>query len=171
MTNNAKFRVVLDTNQIVSAGSRWLASNPPTPTTPVQRFLFHLIKHHVCLYSSSIVAEYLEKLIDRKHPQERVIQFIGCVLNIFELVIISTNACPVKPSDPDDEKFILCALDGQAHFLVTDDHHLLTLKPSYNPPVIGKREELEHHFGRQDEDKSAAGLPAAVHRHHSGSLP
>ncbi len=33
-------RVVLDTNTVIGAGSRWLASEPPAPVSPLQRLVY-----------------------------------------------------------------------------------------------------------------------------------
>jgi putative PIN family toxin of toxin-antitoxin system len=143
MNNPNSRRVVLDTNQIIAAGSRWLMSAPPCPSTPVQRFVWNVICHHTGLYSSDIAGEYLEKLIDCKHPRERIVEYIGCILGAFELVAVTLKTCLHPPSDPDDTKFILCAVEGKADCLVTDDNHLLVLKDFYERPIIGKKEELE----------------------------
>lgn len=45
---------------------------------------------------------------------------------------------PVRPSDPDDEIFLIRALDGAADYLVSEDRHLLDLKNSYRRPQIDK---------------------------------
>jgi len=44
-----------------------------------------------------------------------------------ELVEIEREL-PLLMEDPDDNKFLNCALFGRANFLVTSDHHLLKLK-------------------------------------------
>ncbi len=142
MTNQAKYRVVLDTNQIIAAGSKCLVEPPPSPTTEHARLVREVAYNHIGLYSSAIAGEYLEKLIDRKHPKKRVIEFIGCIMEIFELVLVTSKSCPHIPSDPDDVKFVLCAIDGKANFLVTDDKHLLRLKEHYEAPRIGRREDF-----------------------------
>ena len=57
------------------------------------------------------------------------------------------KAAPHRPSDPDDEIFLLCALDGLADYLVSDDHSLTDLKSKYLKPVIGKSAELAEQLG------------------------
>jgi predicted nucleic acid-binding protein len=52
---------------------------------------------------------------------------ITYLMGAFTRVQIVTSAAPVKPTDPDDEIFILCALDGGAHYLISDDNALLAL--------------------------------------------
>lgn len=44
-----------------------------------------------------------------------------------ELVPIEREL-PLLMEDPDDNKFLNCALFGKANFLVTSDHHLLKLR-------------------------------------------
>lgn len=53
----------------------------------------------------------------------------------------------VHPSDPDDEIFLLCAIDGNADYLVSEDHSLTNLKSSYAKPVIGRGGELVDALG------------------------
>lgn len=59
-------RVVLDTNQIVGAGSRWLQASIPTPDpNPHRRLLLCVAQRHTGLYCDPIIREYIEKLLDR----------------------------------------------------------------------------------------------------------
>lgn len=48
----------------------------------------------------------------------------------------------MPPVDPDDEIFLLCALDGDAGYLVSEDPHLRDLRMHYQRPVIGKCSEV-----------------------------
>ena len=49
--------------------------------------------------------------------------------------------------DPDDEVFLICALDGDADWLVSEDTDLLDLKTSYPRPVIGRCAEIIDSLG------------------------
>ena len=132
-------RVVLDTNQIVGAGSRWLRQSFPTPDpNPHRRLLLCVASRHVGLYCGPIIREYIEKLLERGHPPARVRDLIAYLMGSFESVDIISFAAPVRPSDPDDEIFLICAIDGAADYLVSEDHHLLCLKDSYRRPIIGR---------------------------------
>jgi predicted nucleic acid-binding protein len=62
-------------------------------------------------------------------------------------VSITTVSAPVSPSDPDDEIFLICAIDGNADYLVSDDHSLTNLKASYSKPVIGMSRDLVQVLG------------------------
>ncbi|HXI72384.1 MAG TPA: PIN domain-containing protein [Verrucomicrobiae bacterium] len=141
---NQKYRVVLDTNQIIGAGSRWLVdARSVSDRNLCQKILIQVAASHTGLYSGKIIGEYLEKLVDLNHPSDRAQRLITYLMGAFSRVQIVTANAPVIPSDPDDEIFILCALDGNADYIVADDKHLLNVKSSYTRPVIGKSIELE----------------------------
>ena len=52
------------------------------------------------------------------------------------MVPITTVQPPVPSRDPDDDMFLLCALDGDADYLVSEDDDLLSLKNHYARPSI-----------------------------------
>jgi predicted nucleic acid-binding protein len=130
-------RVVFDTNQIVAAGTRWLDCEPPTPDPNLSRNLLKtVLKLHKGLYCEEIADEYIEKLLDRRHPRDRIVTFMTMLEGAFDLVAITTTRVPFRPSDPDDEIFLLCALDGNADYLISDDKHLTSLRNKYMRPQI-----------------------------------
>lgn len=147
----SSFRVVLDTNLVVAAGSRWLEDGFTRPTpdgNTCRRILIRVAETHKGLYCGKIIGEYLEKLLDRGHPPARAAKLITYLIGAFDLVAITTRSAPTPPSDPDDEVFLLCALDGQADYLVSDDHSLYNVRASYQPrPVIGRSTELADALG------------------------
>ncbi len=141
--NATKRRVVLDTNQIVGAGSRWLRQSIPTSDpNPHRRLLLCVASKHVGLYCGPIIREYIEKLLERGNPPARVRDLITYLMGSFESVCLISSAAPVPPSDPDDEVFLICAIDGAADYLVSEDRHLLSLKDSYQRPLIGPCSDL-----------------------------
>ncbi|MGO9411898.1 MAG: putative toxin-antitoxin system toxin component, PIN family [Spirochaetia bacterium] len=147
MKNKCK-RVVLDTNQIIAAGSSWLDYGIPAPDRNIQRrILLRVAEAHTGLYCSKVIGEYIEKLLDNNHPPARALKLITYIIGAFSSVTITTQAAPYPPSDPDDEIFILCALDGKADYLVSEDHSLVNLKSSYPIPIIGRNAELAEVLG------------------------
>jgi len=142
------YRVVLDTNQVVGAGSRWLDHGIPSPDNNLcRRVLIRVAKSHTGLYSGKVVGEYLEKLVDLGHPRDRSLKLMTYIMGAFSQVTITTKCAPVPPTDPDDEVFLLCAIDGNADYLVSEDHALANLKSSYIKPVIGRSKELAGPLG------------------------
>lgn len=142
------YRVVLDTNEVIGAGTGWLDHGVPSPDKNIhRRVLIRIAKTHTGLYTGKVVGEYLEKLVDLGHPHERALKLMTYIMGAFSRVEITTKSAPVSPSDPDDEVFLLCAIDGNADYLVSEDHALVSLKSSYTKPVIGKCRELAATFG------------------------
>ena len=136
-------RVVLDTTEIVAAGTRWLYHQVPQPDPNAhRRLLICVAERHVGLYCTPIILEYIEKLIERGSPEARVLELIAYLMGSFESVSVVSPAAPVSPSDPDDEIFVICAIDGKADFLVSQNRHLLNLQKDYQRPVIGKCSDL-----------------------------
>jgi predicted nucleic acid-binding protein len=142
------YRVVLDTNEVVGAGTGWLDHGVPVPDGNAhRRVLIRVAESHTGLYSGKIVGEYLEKLLDLGHPKERALKMITYLMGAFTQVSIVSTSAPVPPADPDDEVVLLCAIDGNADYLVSEDKHLTDIKDSYNKPVIGKSAELAGQLG------------------------
>ena len=69
------------------------------------------------------------------------------IIGAFSQVTITTATAPARPSDLDDEIFLLCAIDGEADYLVSEDHSLTNLTDSYEKPVIGRGEDLAGALG------------------------
>ncbi|RII30790.1 MAG: hypothetical protein CXR30_02980 [Geobacter sp.] len=132
MKTNDKYRVVLDTNQIVGAGSRWIDPVLIVESNKAIKLIKAVAREHTGLYSGKIMGEYIEKLIDLGHPPKRVERYIGLLLGAFERVKVTSKECSPMPSDLDDVIFLLCAIDGSANLLVSDDKHLLALKSDYS---------------------------------------
>ena len=80
------------------------------------------------LISNDIVSEYTEKL------EERTSKVVA--RNVMDFLIKSPDVVQVEidfkwsviASDADDNKFVDCALNGNADFLVTDDKHFNILE-------------------------------------------
>jgi predicted nucleic acid-binding protein len=143
------YRVVLDTNQIIAAGSTWILAEPPLPDPAqlAQRVVHHVAAHENGVVSEMIAFEYIRKLIDRGHPHERIERYMGYLLGALEHFHVTITTCTHPPADPDDLKFILCAVEAGAHLLVSEDHDLLVLEPHYNPPKILCRDDVAVTFG------------------------
>lgn len=142
------YRVVFDTNEVVGAGTGWLDHGVPVPDgNSHRRVLIRVAESHTGLFSGKILGEYLEKLVDLGHPKERALKMITYLMGAFTRVNIVSTAAPVPPADPDDEVFLLCAIDGNADYLVSEDNHLNAIKGSYTKPVIGRSGELASVFG------------------------
>ena len=109
--------------------------------------LEHVAAKHVGLYCLEILKEYVEKLTTQGHPLDRIDLLLALLRGAFDEVGLTTTAPPTEPPDPDDTVFILCCLDGQADYLVSEDKDLLGLDAAYPSFAIGKCHELMNTLG------------------------
>ena len=126
-------RVVLDTNTIIGAGSRWLAEEPPHPVSMIQRLVYAVASSHVGLYCDGMLEEYVEVMCRKNHPEDRIAKFVAFLIALFTNITVTTTTCDAPPTDLDDIIFIFCALDGDADLLVSDDRHLQNVREKYLP--------------------------------------
>jgi putative PIN family toxin of toxin-antitoxin system len=83
----------------------------------------------VLCISDEILREYLEVMTRLNLSQDRIEQFI--LLFGEKHFIEDTNPIQhftIIKDDPDDNKFIDCAVAGDADYVISGDKHLLTLK-------------------------------------------
>jgi predicted nucleic acid-binding protein len=154
VTQKESIRIVLDTNQIVGAGTRWLEDGQTSSNNNVhRRILIRVAQSHKGLYCGKVIGEYLEKLVDLHHPPARIVKMVAYIMGAFNMVEITTITAPYAPTDPDDEIFLLCALDGHADYLISEDRSLLNLKSNYSPFVIGCAAELSETLGANGTER------------------
>jgi putative PIN family toxin of toxin-antitoxin system len=115
-------KVVGDTNVLVSA---LLFGGKPGKLIPLwQRGAIN------SLASKEIIDEYLRVLTYPKFKlAEEDINFLLYeeILPYFEVIDVEPGSRIIK-KDPEDDKFIRCALAGKAEWIISGDRHLLALK-------------------------------------------
>ena len=120
-------KIVIDTNCLV----RILPKNSP------YRYLwdaFRQGKYRLC-YSTEILKEYEEILLRFNFPES--------VMLIMEMLTAATNGIATVPyfkwnlitADPDDNKFVDCAISANADYIVTNDKHFNILKMTDFPKI------------------------------------
>jgi uncharacterized protein len=120
-------RIVLDTNSLLVSIGRKSKYRPI-----FDALLEGKIK---LLISSEIINEYVEKL------EEKANAIVA--ENVANLLLRSPDVEKIEihfkwsliTQDADDNKFVDCALNGKANFLVTDDKHFNVLKRIGFPPI------------------------------------
>ena len=114
--------VVIDTNVFVSS---FLSLQGP-PKRVID--LWKTGKIALCL-SRDIIAEYVEVLARfglAGQPELReLLDLFAKRINV--IFVPSPPVLPLIPDDPEDEKFIACAVSAKAEYVVSGDKHLLNL--------------------------------------------
>ena len=120
-------RLVLDTNSLIQCVSR--------------RSRYHSIwlsildgRNDLCV-TTDILSEYFE-ILERKASARFASLVLEVILNNPHTRYINTfYRFNLISADPDDNKFVECAIASQARFIVTDDHHYDVLKNVEFPQV------------------------------------
>ena len=130
-------KVVVDTNVVISA---MLFGG--TPGKLISLWQRRVIKP---MASKDIIDEYLRVLTyPRFKLDEEEINFILYreILPYFD-IIDAPSGPRVIAEDPADDKFIHCALAGDAAYIITGDQHLLALKVHHKIKILSPAEFLE----------------------------
>ena len=132
-------RVVLDTNVLVSALlftgelSKIVELWQQGEVVPlISRETFDELRAVLGYPKFSLAPEEIQSIIENE------------ILPYFEVVGIKENIRGVC-RDPEDDKFLACALSGAAHFILSGDKHLTDLK-SYKTIRIMKASEFLRRF-------------------------
>ena len=95
-----------------------------------------LIEYNRVLHSDEIVKKTEEKELSAKTVTIKVIETSTIVNPRKKLQIVLEN--------PDDNKIIECALEGQADFIITYDPHLLKIKKFHDIIILTPKEFLQN---------------------------
>lgn len=133
-------RVVIDTNVLVS---RYLS---PTGS-PAQIFTFWQDKRFTLLVSEPILDEYKRALqyphVQGKHQltEAQIVELVNDLADI-ATIVVAKKSITVITADPDDNKFLECAVEGGADYIVSGNKHLLDLKQYLEIRILAPSEFL-----------------------------
>jgi putative PIN family toxin of toxin-antitoxin system len=118
-------RVVLDTNQFVSALLK-PGSKPDLIVQMVQQEkLLLLISDSICDEISMVLA--YPKIRKRLPATDAELHSLVELLRTVAITTPGLLNLPPLAADPDDTKYLVCAVEGRADFIVSGDHHLTDL--------------------------------------------
>lgn len=141
-------KIVLDTNVLVSA-----LINPHGKPAQILNYVF---ENKIRLFTSPSIIEELERVLSyprlmKRHglEKEELKEFTFDLLSIMSLVE-EKETIEVIMEDPSDNKYLSCAFNTKADFIVSGDVHLLKLKEYEGIPIITLAQFLEI-TGREEE--------------------
>lgn len=136
-----KIRAVIDTNVLVS-GIISPKGAPRKVLESARRGLFEVVS------SASINHEIFDVLhrdyiYTRYNLTEGIIDEISAFL--YEGAILTDDRYAISKvrKDPEDNKFIACALEGEADYIISGDDHLLGLKHYRGLQIVWARDFLK----------------------------
>lgn len=133
-------RVVLDTNSLIQSIS------PRSAYRKVWESFFNGTT--LLCVTTSILEEYEEILIRLTNTKTAKYIVDAIVSNPYTLFITTYFDFHLIDADPDDNKFVDCALTAGAKFIVTEDHHYDILKDKEFPglTIVGLDEYVLKHL-------------------------
>ena len=131
-------KAVVDTNVLVSALIKpsGIPAQLLTHTTP-----FTLITSQEILAELDRVLHY-PRIRHRYNLSEQLINDYLSTLQADSEVLQVTHPVQGVSQDPDDDKFLACAVSTQAEYLVSGDLHLTSLKRYQNTLILTPRQFL-----------------------------
>lgn len=105
-------------------------------TSPYHAIFQNLVAGNLFLFvSNPIVLEYEEVLYElhRRENADRLLDFL--IVSPFVIFVDPTYRFNLITADPDDNKFVDCAIAAQIDYVVTSDHHFDVLKHLDFPKV------------------------------------
>jgi putative PIN family toxin of toxin-antitoxin system len=99
------------------------------------------------IISPEILEEYrrVGKILAEDHPGVRFESILGFVIQ--NALLVSSPPLPEGVcADPDDDKFLACALASESDIIVSGDRHLLKVNGYQNIEVLNPREFLAKHL-------------------------
>ncbi len=128
-------RLVMDTNVLISS---FFGGNPKKIID-----LWRRGRAVLCL-SEEILKEYLRviaRLPIAPETKNRLVAILQEKRNI-EMVNPSRHYTAI-PGDPEDDKFIDCAVEARADYIISGDGHLLQVKAFQGIPIYSPKEFLQ----------------------------
>jgi uncharacterized protein len=122
-------RYVLDTNVLIASISE------RSPHHWIWISLTQTKEFYICV-TTEILEEY-EEIIQRFYGVNAANFVMETIANLSNVVYISHYfRWNLIVTDPDDNKFVDCAVAAQAKFIVSEDKHFNVLKNDPNPLII-----------------------------------
>lgn len=114
--------VVLDTNIVISA-AKSLDGNPA-------QIFEMLLLEEIINYTTKEIIEEIKEVLARPRIKLALIEQEFMLTNFekFSTTIQTMSTFDVIKDDPDDNKFLACAVDSNAEYIISGDDHLLKLK-------------------------------------------
>ncbi len=133
-----KLKVVLDTNVVISAA----LSVDSNPAKIFELLLLESIEN----YTSDEIIEEIRDVFDRPKIVKRLsLVERNFIINNFVKFSRKVNSCEsinAVQDDPDDNKFVECAVTANAHYIVSGDIHLKSLKEFQGIKILSPIEFL-----------------------------
>lgn len=144
------YRVVLDANQIVSAFIKSIG-NPARILDLFREGAFEIVVSPDILKEIEKVLAYPRLQKYHKRSRQEIKQFLSLFADLcINIEINSEKNIVIIKDDPSDDKYLLCALEGKADFIISGDKHLLNIFSYRNIRILTAVEFLKIIKGQRE---------------------
>lgn len=133
-------KIVVDTNILVSA---LISPDGVSAQLLLHEGAFQLLTSEAILAEVARVLHY-DRIQRRYGLNEALIQSYLAAIRSDSEVIEVTDPVQGVSADPDDDKFLVCAVAGQADCIVSGDPHLTDLISYQGVPILKPRQFLDN---------------------------
>lgn len=130
-----KPKVVVDTNLFVSA--HLIPSGNPA------KIIDDWIDDRYTLILSKPIIEEIIEVLQRKGVSIERIERLLTLISQQAIMITAKEELSIIKDDPDDNKFLECAVSGKADYIVSGDKHLINLREYEGIKILTPKEFLE----------------------------
>jgi len=133
-------KVVADTNVLISATFWCGDSDEILSKAECGELVLVLSKEILKEYASVLQYKEIKDKIKAKN-----LETLRTIQKIISIATIVNPLCKldVVKDDPDDNKIIECAIEGEVDYIITQDKHLLKLKRFENIDIVTPKEFLD----------------------------
>lgn len=137
------FKVVLDANQIVSTVLKG-QSKPAQILQLIKSDFVELLTTDNILAELERVLNYPKIVKRHKLTPAELLEFLEELRQFSHFTPGKLEIHAVK-NDPTDDKYLVCAVEGNADFIISGDHHLKDLKIFRGIPIVDPATFLEYY--------------------------
>ena len=130
-------RIVIDTNVIISA--LFFGGLPDKFLELVFDGKIHAVGNFQIIKEYIDTYEELSKKLERRTLKRNLRE----VIEKLKTIVVTTNLKICR--DPDDDKFINCAIDGKCKYIVSGDNDLLEIGSVANVEIVTVRDFMEEY--------------------------
>ena len=134
-----KTKIVLDTNVLISS----IISKDGTPAKVIEK----LKNKKIINYTTETILEELEEVINRpkikKNTQQHETKFFQDFIAAISIIIEPTVKIDEIKEDTADNKFLECALEAKADYIISGDKHPLKQEKYKKTRIVNCKQSLE----------------------------
>ena len=144
-------RLVVDTNSMVAAMMK--------PTGAAGRILDMWENGRVLLLVSREILDEYHFILSQRWIKPHRVKELNRRISEFAKVVAPKDKVHAVKDDPSDNKFLECAAEGRADYIITSDQHLLGLREFQGAEIVTSSQFMKRVGTLEEDDLDANAFP------------